>query len=146
MQSINQSINQSILHSRCHKAVLYIISFFCDSTLTLLKTSPEAYVQNPNLVEDFYDLCTRSLQNIPEVLFSAGEIVLHITQAALPAIQLQHREANQSAIRFLAALIAYGSEAPLEEGELAVNIPSFKPAVEEVLTVCGQEMVNQLVG
>ena len=53
---------------RCHDLVLHILSVFCDSTLTLLSVSPEAYIQNPNQVEDFYELCGRSLQNIPVVL------------------------------------------------------------------------------
>ena len=101
---------------RCHDLVLHILSVFCDSTLTLLSVSPEAYIQNPNLVEDFYDLCGRSLQNIPEVLFRTGDMVLHITEAALPGIQLQHREANNSVMRFLETLSTYGKEVQIEEG------------------------------
>ena len=111
----------------------------------LLSTSPEAYVQNPNLVEDFYDLCGRSLQSIPNVLFGAGDMVLRITQAALPGIQLQHREANNSVMRFLETLVVYGNEVEQEEGELAVNVPSYRSQVQSVLQVCGQELVNQLV-
>ena len=126
---------------RCHDLVLHILSVFCDSTLT-----PEAYIQNPNLVEDFYDLCGRSLQNIPEVLFRTGDMVLHITEAALPGIQLQHREANNSVMRFLETLATYGQEVQLEEGELAVNVASYRADVWNVLSVCGQELVSQLVG
>lgn len=133
------------LTSSCRSVILHILSVFCDSTLTLLSTSPEAYVQNPNLVEDFYDLCGRSLQSIPNVLFAASDMVLRITQAALPAIQLQHREANNSVMRFLETLVMYGNEVEQEEGELAVNVPPYRPQVQSVLQVCGQELVNQLV-
>lgn len=132
--------------NRCHDLVLHTLSVFCDSTLTLLSVSPEAYIQNPNLVEDFYDLCGRSLQNIPEVLFRTGDMVLHITEAALPGIQLQHREANNSVMRFLETLATYGQEVQLEEGELAVNVVSYRADVWNVLSVCGQELVSQLVG
>ena len=130
------------LIARCHDLVLHILSVFCDSTLTLLSVSPEAYIQNPNLVEDFYDLCGRSLQSIPEVLFKTGDMVLRITEAALPGIQLQHREANNSIMRFLETLTTYGQEVQLEEGELAVNTPSYRSDVLNVLGVCGQELVS----
>lgn len=132
--------------NRCQDLVLHTLSVFCDSTLTLLSVSPEAYIQNPNLVEDFYDLCGRSLQNIPEVLFKTGDMILRITEATLPGIQLQHREANNSVIRYLETLVTYGQEVPVEEGELAVNVSSYRMDVWNVLSVCGQELVNQLVG
>lgn len=126
--------------------MLRVLSVFCDSTLAFLAASPEAYVQNPNLVEDFYDLCGRTLQSIPEVLFGAGDMVLRMTQAALPGVQLQHREANNSVMRFLESLAGYGHEVQPEEGELAVNVPSYREAVLRVLEACGQALVDQLVG
>ena len=140
-----KSVRPSLLTPSCRSVLLHILSVFCDSTLTLLSTSPEAYVQNPNLVEDFYDLCGRSLQSIPNVLFGAGDMVLRITQAAIPGIQLQHREANNSVMRFLETLVVYGNEVEPEEGELAVNVPSYRSQVQSVLQVCGQELVSQLV-
>jgi len=73
-------------------------------------------------------------------------MVLHITEAALPGIQLQHREANNSVMRFLETLATYGQEVQLEEGELAVNVASYRADVWNVLSVCGQELVSQLVG
>ena len=72
-------------------------------------------------------------------------MMLRITQAALPAIQLQHREANNCVIQFLSTLIAQGGDLPLEEGELGLEVAPYKQAVQAILDVCGQEMVNQMV-
>ena len=56
-------------------------------------------------MEDLYDLCGRSLQTIPQVMFSVEDVILRITQAAIVGIQLQHREANRSILRFLDCLL-----------------------------------------
>lgn len=90
-------------------------------------------------------MCGRALETIPAVLFNAYDILRHITDAAIIGIQLQHREANNSIIRYLAALLAYGHEYEREEGEFAMSIHSYRPVILNLLQVCGQELMNQLV-
>lgn len=124
---------------------MQILTVFCETTLTFLSTDFNLYTQNPNLVEDFYDLCDRSLESIPSILFNTTDMMLRITQAAIVGIQLQHREANSSIIRFLSSLLSHGHEDQREQGEFAINIISYRPALLQILQVCGQEMINQLV-
>ena len=54
-------------------------------------------------------MCGLSLQTIPQVMFSVEDMILRITQAAIVGIQLQHREANRSILRFLDCLLVNGS-------------------------------------
>lgn len=60
-------------------------------------------------------------------------------------IQLQHREANNSLMRYLESLLSYGQEVQREEGELALNPINYRDRVLAVLGECGQEMMSQLV-
>ena len=129
----------------CQPIIHQILTEFCDSTLTFLASSPDAYTQNPFIVEDLYDLCGRSLQTIPQVMFSVDSVMLRITQAAIAGIQLQHREANRSILRFLDCLLMYGREQKPEEGEVVPEETNFRPQVFRILQVCGQDLMNQLV-
>ena len=96
-------------------------------------------------MEDLYDLCGRSLQTIPQVMFSVEDVILRITQAAIVGIQLQHREANRSILRFLDCLLMFRREQNPEEGEIVSKESSFRPQVLRILQVCGQDLMNQLV-
>lgn len=132
-------------YESCQELVTRILKVFCDSTLPVLQKSRDAYDENPYLVEDFYDLCGRTIQNTPALFFRDTNMLLLVTQAAVQGIQLQHREANNSLMRYLESLLSYGQEVEKEEGELALNPINYRDRVLSVLSVCGQEMMNQLV-
>ena len=78
-------------------------------------------------------------------MFSVDSVMLRITQAAIAGIQLQHREANRSILRFLDCLLMYGREQKPEEGEVVSEETNFRPQVFRILQVCGQDLMNQLV-
>ena len=131
--------------SSCQSIIHQILTEFCDSTLTFLASSPDAYTQNPFIVEDLYDLCGRSLQTIPQVMFSVEDVILRITQAAIAGIQLQHREANRSILRYLDCLLMFGREQKPEEGEIVSKESNYRAQILRILQVCGQDLMNQLV-
>lgn len=133
------------LISSCQSIIHQILTEFCDSTLTFLASSPDAYTQNPFIVEDLYDLCGRSLQTIPQVMFSVEDVILRITQAAIAGIQLQHREANRSILRYLDCLLMFGREQKPEEGEIVSKEGNYRAQILRILQVCGQDLMNQLV-
>ena len=132
-------------YDSCQELVTRILMVFCMTTLPVLEKDPDAYDKNPDLVEDLYDLCGRTIQSTPVLFFRDYDILLNVTKAAVRGIQLQHREANNSLMRYLESLLSYGQEVKPEEGELALNPINYRDRVLAVLGECGQDMMNQLV-
>lgn len=142
-----QSIKLSMfsLTYRCREIILHILSVFSQTTLRFFNNDFNQLTQNPHLVEDFYDLCGRTIESQPELLFSSPDMLLQIVQVAIIGIQVQHREANSSVIRFIISFLQQGDYNHHEEGDFALNFQSYRSILESILQNCGQELMNQLV-
>jgi len=98
-------------------------------------------VDNPDVVDDLFELCGKVLRYQPQMLLES-DMLSSTYQCGCAALHLQHREAGRSALRFFENLIDLavrperGSE-PLPDASLA--------AIRQVVGTQGQQLVTALI-
>ena len=80
-----------------------------------LLPSLESFVNNPEMVEDFFGFLTRFLKHFPGIFFSSSHI-LEILRAAKIGISIQHKEAAKALFCFMEVLYKSLNECLLNGG------------------------------
>ena len=110
------------------------------ATFKLLQAS--TLVDNPDVVDDYFELCGKVLRCQPAMLLEAPDLLPLIFECGTAALHLQHKEASRSALRFFDNLIDLFSRpgrgvTPLPEASLA--------ALRDMLGGRGQSLVKAII-
>lgn len=70
----------------------------------LLSAAPTAIPDNPDVVDDFFELCSTVLRLHPALL-AESELLLSSFQCGCAALRIQHREANRAVVGFFEMLL-----------------------------------------
>ena len=99
-------------------------------------------MDNPDVVDDYFELCGKVLRCQPSMLLESAELLPYAFDCGCAALHLHHREANRSALRFFENLIdlfarpGRGTK-PLSDASHA--------ALRALLGSKGEQLVRQLV-
>jgi transportin-3 len=113
-----------------------MLNAFCMATFTVL-TSSTHLRNHPDTIDDFFRLCTRFLQKRPEKFLTESMLdpILNLTIAAM---QLDHREANNSVTKFLVELI--------ESSKASSSSLAAKAIISKILSdKIGQDLMNTVI-
>uniref|UniRef100_A0A1B6FRA0 Transportin-3 n=1 Tax=Cuerna arida TaxID=1464854 RepID=A0A1B6FRA0_9HEMI len=124
--------------SHCVQGLLEMLQTFITPTFTLLQ-GELGLKHHPDTVDDFFRLCDRFLQRAPVALLTSVSFP-SILQCGLLAVQLDHRDANASVMRFFSDLIHTGiSHQEREDFETRHRL------IREVLLEHGRTLVTNLI-
>jgi transportin-3 len=84
-----------------------VLSLFAQRTLLMLSTLDDL-TNHPALCEDFYNLLSRCITDVPNVAFASG-LLPHCLSIAISGIRLQHREAARAIFVFIRTCFDAGS-------------------------------------
>ncbi|KAI1287085.1 Transportin-3 [Halotydeus destructor] len=91
-------------HLEVCNGLIRMLNAFCETTFNFL-TAPSAHLRNhPDTIDDFFRLCTRFLQKRPEQ-FLRESMLNSVLDLSIAALNLDHREANNSVTKFLIEMI-----------------------------------------
>ena len=113
-------------------------------TFALLGGSAESLVDNPDVVDDYFELCGKVLRHQPQMLLEAADLLDLSYECGCAALHLQHREAGRSALRFFENFVDLVSRPgrdphrPLPEASLN--------ALRALLGARGAQLVGRIVG
>lgn len=109
------------------------------ATFTLLSKTADAIVSSPDVVDDFFELCSKVLRKQPSLLLESP-VLGAAMQCGCAALHIQHKEAGRSVVCFFENMVeALGPRArvPLTPASLA--------ALQGMLAAHGPQLVSQLV-
>jgi len=118
-----------------HQPFLVILQTFSEGTLQALNTLDD-FTDNPDLVDDYFELVKRYIQNIPGQYITLPYNHL-IFQKAIVGCCIDHPDASRAILSFLMKFL-----------ELAVGPSDHQatahPIVRAIMETCGQPLVGQL--
>lgn len=116
--------------------LLSMLQAFIEPTFNLLQRE-NGLKNNPDTVDDFFRLANRFVLRRP-LEFLKSPLVPPITQCALLACTLDHKEANLSVMKFFCSLLSSGRE----------NIPDaaeIQELIKQMVAVNGEALVVNLI-
>ena len=119
---------------RCIEGLLKMLEAFTAPTFNILQVE-NGLKDHPDTVDDFFRLAVRFIQRMP-LHFLQSPILVAIIQCATLACTLDHRDANQSVMKFLSNLLAHGKP----NGD-----PDIKPFVQQIVQVHGEALTGNLL-
>jgi transportin-3 len=119
---------------RCIAGLLSMLEAFIEPTFNILQVE-NGLKNHPDTVDDFFRLAVRFIQRMP-LHFLQSPIVAPIIQCATLACTLDHRDANQSVMKFLSNLLAHGKP----NGD-----PEIRPFVQQIVQIHGETLVGNLL-
>lgn len=109
------------------------------ATFTLLSSGANGIVDNPDVVDDFFELCSKVLRKEPSLLLEST-ILQPAVQCGTAALHVQHKEAGRSTFCFFENLI----EASGPRTRTPVS-PAGLAALQGVLGEHGPKIVSQII-
>lgn len=109
-------IDEMGLNEQYTNGLVGLVSALSRSALDQLGKGENALRDNPDTVDDFFRMCLRLVQKVPEAFFSC-EAAEMIISCATVAAKLDHRDANSSVCKFFGQLVdcASGGLPPAKE-------------------------------
>lgn len=120
--------------NRCIEGLLKMLEAFVQPTFDILNVE-NGLKNHPDTVDDFFRLSVRFIQRMP-LHFLQSPILASILQCATLACTLDHRDANQSVMKFLSNLLAHGKP----NGD-----PDIKPFVQQIVLSHGDTLIGNLL-
>lgn len=120
--------------SRCIAGLLQMLEAFIKPTFEILQME-NGLKNHPDTVDDFFRLAVRFMQRMP-LNFLQSSIVAPIIECATLACTLDHRDANQSVMKFLSNLLAHGKT----NGD-----PEIRPFVQQIVQIHGETLITNLL-
>ena len=74
------------------------------ATFRVLSASPSALLDSPDIVDDFFELCSKVLRRMPALLLES-EALTTLFHCGCAGLHVQHREANRSVVSFFETLV-----------------------------------------
>ncbi|XP_057317211.1 transportin-3-like [Hydractinia symbiolongicarpus] len=123
------------------KPLIQMFKSFVNPTFTLL-SQDKGLFNHPDTVDDFFRMCIRFLQRCT-LSFLKNESIDSVIQLSIAGITLDHREANQSIMKFFVELIkcTYIDQNRAEYNEVRERVS----LVEKLLEKYGQNIVQGIV-
>eukprot|EP00051_Salpingoeca_urceolata_P015056 m.192901 g.192901 ORF g.192901 m.192901 type:complete len:935 (-) comp18277_c0_seq1:107-2911(-) len=123
--------------------IAQMMTTMCQTTFAVLAKSPDALREHPDVVEDFYRLCTRVLEFQP-MLVIRSELTRPIIDCAVASLVLEHRDANDTVTFFLHSIMGCPR---VYKGVVNGDVTeqNVTQAVVDILQTSGQAMVHNLV-
>lgn len=104
------------------------------ATFRVLSASPSALLDSPDIVDDFFELCSKVLRRMPALLLES-EALTTLFHCGCAGLHVQHREANRSVVSFFETLV------PLcKGGEHSRVSPAGLEALLRLLTQHGAQV------
>jgi len=125
---------------RTQPALLQAVIAVSTTTFQLLQGGLEPFTNNPDIVEEFFELAGRCLRRFPQQILQSGGLVDTMTRCALVALTLQHVSACESVLVFLETLCT--CDPPKGTNEAT---PQHKQAVLALFHAHGSAMMHGLV-
>ncbi|XP_054260687.1 transportin-3-like [Macrosteles quadrilineatus] len=122
----------------CVAGLLEMLQTFITTTFSLLQEE-NGLKNHPDTVDDFFRLCNRFLLRAP-VVFLTAPVFPSILQCGLMAVQLDHRDANSSVMKFFSDMVHAGVSHPERE-----DFTARQQLVREMLAEHGRTLVNNLI-
>lgn len=122
----------------CTSGLLEMLQAFITPSFTLLQQE-NGLKNHPDTVDDFFRLCNRFLQRM-SVAFLTSSLFPSILQCGLLAIQLDHRDANASIMRFFSDLVHVGTSHQEPQ-----DFETRQRLIREVLMEHGSTLVTNLI-
>ena len=121
---------------------LFMDSFRRMSIATFKLLQSTTLVENPDVVDDYFELCGKVLRCQPPMMLEATDLLPLIFECGTAALLLQHKEAARSALRFFDNLVDLFSRpgrgvTPLSRASL--------DALRSMLGSRGQQLVTAIV-
>lgn len=110
------------------------------ATFKLLQAS--TLVDNPDVVDDYFELCGKVLRCQPPMLLESPDLLPLIFECGTAALHLQHKEASRSALRFFDSLVDLFARPG--RGLIPLPEPSLN-ALRELLGARGQQLVTAII-
>jgi len=76
------------------------------ATFNLLRSGENAITDNPDVVDDFFELCNKVLRHVPLLLLEPDQLLLTVFDCGCAGLHILHREAGRSVTSFFEALLA----------------------------------------
>eukprot|EP01052_Picozoa_sp_SAG31_P036430 SAG31_NODE_4547_length_3149_cov_1.750820_2_plen_224_part_00 len=93
-----------------------------------LLSTPQQFVELPDVVEDFFDFCAKFYRVNPAILLHGNaEVLASILGCGMRGLSLGHRDASKSLLGFFAKSFALGSDRKYGE-----NLASNRAALQQV--------------
>jgi len=119
------------------------LSVLCQASFDRVLTSPDAFLMQPDFVEDLFYLGNRTVEYIPDVIVSSDAFDRLLGMGAVAGLLLEHREAFRSVAVFMENAVALGIVA---EHEAAGRTDDrYRPFVSTALERHGRALVGTLV-
>ena len=107
------------------------------ATFRVLSASPSALLDSPDIVDDFFELCSKVLRRMPALLLES-EALTTLFHCGCAGLHVQHREANRSVVSFFETLV------PLcKGGEHSRVSPAGLEALLRLLTQHGAQAATR---
>jgi hypothetical protein len=137
-------INHFGAHPDFHPLVAQLLPPFLERSLQTIPTA-ESLQRDPDMTEDFFETCSKTLNNCPAFLYSLN-ILPQIIEHAVWGLSLQHKNSLSSVTHFLALFIEHGltTEAAYKMrcGEV---VPEHSKIIEQSLIRFGGAIAHQLI-
>jgi len=105
----------------------------------LLSAAPTAIPDNPDVVDDFFELCSTVLRLHPALL-AESELLLSSFQCGCAALRIQHREANRAVVGFFEMLLV------LRQAGARGNLsPAAFNGITTLLVANGAQLAQELL-
>lgn len=112
-----------------------------NKTLQLL-TSAQSFTNQPDNVEDFFEMLCRYLRRRPDFLMTSP-LLPKILECGIRGLHIQHREASQALCNFFSAIINKGSG--FTRGPNGEDIPNaYEATVRQMLELYGAPLCSKL--
>lgn len=99
-------------------------------------------VDNPDVVDDYFELCSKVLRKQPQLLLEEADILMPTFQCGCAALHIQHREAGRSVLNFFERLVELCRPAGKHPPSLST---ASVAAAGSVIGQYGPLLVGQLV-
>jgi len=111
---------------------------FSQRTLQILKDS-ESFRDNPDIVEDFFDLVVRYIRQCPQSIFS-NPILPQIFSCAIKGLVVQHKQALHAVMQFFIMTIGQGINDRNDPASM-----QYKSIITALLQQYGDPLCNGLI-
>lgn len=106
-------------------------------------SSLEAFTEDPDLVDDFFELMRRVMDKLPEVLMQL-QCLPNALQSAIVGMCIQHHDASRSLLSFFDGFLEMAIDGEHLSHLSPQVVQQWRPVVVGLLQQCGPQLVNQL--
>jgi len=115
------------------------------STFKLLSVNPTSLPDNPDVVDDYFELCSKVLRRQPSLLLesqTSPPLLLTVFQCGCAGLHIQHREAARAVVCFFEVLVGLCSSDPRRSQNVS---PAGLAALQGVLSEHGVHLVVAII-